>query len=102
MRLLHLPHLLDKDAVAHIGVVCLEKSFVLVFVFSEAVEPENLLPDFFGIDALENFPDLVLGDVILGKIARCICFNGSPLSLNLSDFFVKNVSELSKDLLDNL
>ena len=102
MRLLHLPHLLDKDAVAHIGVVCLEKGFVLVFVFSKAVELEHLLPDFFGVDALENFPDLVLGDVILGQIARCICLDGSPLSLNLSDFFVKNISELSKDLLDNL
>ena len=102
MRLLRLPHLLDKDAVAHIGVVCLEKGFVLVFIFSKAVELEHLLPDFFGVDALENFPDLVLGDVKLGQITRCLCLNASTLSLDLSDFFVKNISELSENFLDNL
>ena len=103
MRLLRLPHLLDKDAVAHIGVVCLEKSFVLVFIFlTKAIELEHLLPDFFGVDALKNFPDLVLRDVKLGQIARCLCLNASTLSLDLSDFFVKNVSELSEDFLDNL
>ena len=102
MRLLHLPHLLDKDAVAHIGVVCLEKSLVLVFVFRKAIELEYLLPDFLSVYALENFPYLVLGDVELGQVAGCLCLNASPLSLDLSDFFVKNVSELSKDLLNNL
>ena len=102
MSLFYLPHLLDKKAVAHISVVCLEKSFVLVFVFSESVELEHLLPDLFSVDALKNLPDLVLGDVKLGQIARSLCLNASTLSLDLSDFFVKDVSELSENLLDYL
>ena len=102
MSLLQLSHLFNKDSIAHISIVGFEKSLVFVLIFGEPIELEDLLSDFFSIDVFKDFPYLIFGDIKLRQIAWLICLSTPPLSLNLPDFFIQNIPELCKDLLDNL
>ena len=102
MGLLELPHLLNKKSVAHIGVVGFDQDFVLVFFFGETVELKHSLSNLLCIYALKYFSHLIFCDVELLEIGRLISLSDLPLPLDLPDFFVQEISELSKDLFDNL
>ena len=75
---------------------------MLVFIFGEPIELKDLLSDFFSIDVFKNFPNFIFGNVKLRQIAWLICLSTPPLPLNLPDFFIQNIPELCKDLLDDL